>query len=150
VTVLPPVSTEPVVLDTTVISELMRPVPDPTVVAWARQLSPAAVWTTAVSLAEIRYRTARLPNSRRKAHLEVAADEVFATFADRVLPFDAVAAGHYADVVVEREHFGAPMSGFDAQIAAICRGHHAALATRNTSDFDRLGLILIDPWNVEA
>ena len=147
---LPPASTEPIVLDTNVISELMRPVPDPTVVAWVRQLSPAVVCTTAVTLAEIRYGIARLPSSRRRALLEVAADELFTTFADRVLPFDAVAAGHYADVVVEREHAGAPISGFDAQIAAICRLHHAALATRNKADFDRLGLILIDPWIMEA
>jgi toxin FitB len=141
-----PASTEPVVLDTNVVSELMRPVPVPSVVAWVRRLAPGAVYTTAVTLAEVRFGFARLPSSRRKALLEVAADEVFATFADRVLPFDAVAAGHYADVVVEREHIGAPISGFDAQIAAICRGHHATLATRNTTDFDRLGLILIDPW----
>lgn len=82
-----------------------------------------------------------LPAGRRRALLGDAADDVFATFADRVLPFDAVAAGHYADVVVEREHAGAPMTGFDAQIAAICRVHRAGLATRNIDDFDRLGLI---------
>jgi predicted nucleic acid-binding protein len=146
VTVLPLAGSEPVVLDTNVISELMRPVPGTSVVAWVSQISPAAVYTTAVTLAEVRVGIARLPSSRRRALLEVAADEVFATFADRVLAFDALAAVHYADVVVEREHAGAPISGFDAQIAAICRLHHAALATRNTSDFGRLGLILIDPW----
>ena len=141
-----PAGPESVVLDTNVISELMRPVPGPSVVAWVGQLSPGAVYTTAVTLAEVRFGLARLPSSRRKALLKVAADEVFDTFAERVLPFDAVAAGHYADVVVEREHVGAPISGFDAQIAAICRAHHATLATRNTTDFDRLGLILVDPW----
>ena len=96
-TVLPPGSPESVVLDTSVISELMRPVPGPSVVAWVRQVSTAAVFTTAVTLAEVRFGIACLPGSRRKALLKVAADEVFATFADRVLPFDALAAGHYAD-----------------------------------------------------
>ncbi|MHB1711264.1 MAG: PIN domain-containing protein [Acidimicrobiales bacterium] len=133
-------------LDTNVISELMRPVPDRGVVAWVSRLSSAAVCTTAVILAEVRFGIAHLPSGRRRALLDVAADDVFATFADRVLPFDAVAAGQYADVVVERERAGAPISGFDAQIAAICIAHRAALATRNTSDFDGLGLDLIDPW----
>lgn len=56
------------------------------------------------------------------------------------------AAGRYAAVVVEREHAGAPISGFDAQIAAVCRAYRAVLATRNTEDFDRVGLELSDPW----
>lgn len=136
----------PVVLDTNVISELMRPAPDVRVLRWVRQLPPAAVSTTSVTLAEVRFGIARLPAGQRRALLGDAADDVFATFADRVLPFDAVAAGHYADVVVEREHVGAPIGGFDAQIAAICRVHRTVLATRNTDDFDRLGLDLIDPW----
>lgn len=107
--------------------------------AWVSQLSPAAVCTTAVTLAEVRFGIARLPSGRRRVLLDVAADDVFVTFADRVLSFDAVAAGHYAHVVVERELTGVPISGFDAQIAAICTAHRAALATRNTSDFDGRG-----------
>lgn len=141
-----PAAQHPVVLDTNVISELMRPTPDARVVAWVRQLSPTAGCTTSVTLAEVRFGIARLPASRRRDYLRDAADDVFASFADRVLPFDAVAAGHYADIVVEREHGGAPISGFDAQIAAICRTHGAALATRNADDFDRLGLDLLNPW----
>ena len=141
-----PAARRPVVLDTNVISELMRPAPDAGVVAWVSQLSPPAVCTTSVTLAEVRLGIARLPTGRRRTVLNDAADDVFETFADRVLPFDAAAAGHYADVVVEREHAGAPISGFDAQIAAICRANRAALATRDTGDFDRLALDLIDPW----
>ncbi|MHB1511168.1 MAG: PIN domain-containing protein [Acidimicrobiales bacterium] len=133
-------------MDTNVISELMRPTPDAGVVAWVSRLSPAAVCTTAVTLAEVRFGIARLPSGRRRALLDAAAGDVFATFADRVLAFDAVAAGEYADIVVERERAGAPISGFDAQIAAICRAQRKALATRNTSDFDHLGLNLVNPW----
>jgi predicted nucleic acid-binding protein len=139
-----------VVLDTNVISELLRSAPDARVVAWVSALSPAAVCTTAVTLAEVRFGIACLPTGRRRSLLQAAASDVFATFANRVLPFDVIAAGHYADVVAERDHAGAPISGFDAQIAAVCRAHHATLATRNTRDFDRLALVLIDPWTTES
>jgi len=146
VTTSPPAPPGAVILDTNVISELMRPVPDAQVQGWAREVPPDLVYTTSVTLAEVRFGIARLPAGRRRALLAVAADDVFGTFAERVLPFDASAANVYADIVVEREQTGAPIAGFDAQIAAICRVHRAALATRNTDDFTRLGLDLIDPW----
>lgn len=139
-----------VVLDTNVVSELMRPAPAEPVLAWAGQQEPAAVCTTAVTLAEVRYGIARLPPGHRQVLLRAAADEVFTVLGDRVLPFDAVAAGHFAAVVVEREQAGAPISGFDAQIAAICRAHHAVLATRNVHDFESLGLQLCNPWSALA
>lgn len=135
-----------VVLDTNVISELMRATPDARVRDWVREVLPDLIFTTSVTLAEVRFGIARLAAGRRRALLGAAADDVFGTFADRVLPFDAAAAHAYADIVVERERIGEPIAGFDAQIAAICRIHRAALATRNTSDFARLGLDLIDPW----
>ena len=135
-----------VILDTNVVSELMRAAPDVQVAGWVRAVPPTMVHTTSVTLAEIRFGIARLPAGRRRALLGDAADDVFGTFADHVLPFDADAAGYYADVIVAREQAGAPIAGFDAQIAAICRSHRAALATRNTDDFSRLGLDLIDPW----
>lgn len=135
-----------VVLDTTVVSELMRAAPDGHVEAWVRAESPEMVYTTSVTLAEVRFGIARLPTGRRRLLLEEAAEEVFGRFADRVLPFDTAAARGYADIVVEREHAGVPIAGFDAQIAAICRARGATLATRNTNDFVQLGLRLIDPW----
>ncbi len=135
-----------VVLDTNVISELMRPIPDRRVQDWVREVSPALVYTTAVTLAEIRFGIGRLPAGRRRTLLSEGADDVFDTFADRVLPFDTAAASQYGGIVVEREQAGAPISGFDAQIAAICRCRRATLATRNTDDFSRLDLELINPW----
>jgi len=135
-----------VILDTNVISELMRATPDALVQGWARRVPPAVVFTTSVTLAEVQFGIARLPAGRRRTLLGEAADDVFGSFADRVLPFDAAAANQYARVVVERERVGAPIAGFDAQIAAICRSHHATLATRNIDDFSQLGLNLIDPW----
>jgi hypothetical protein len=136
-----------IVLDTNVISELMRAAPADSVVAWVTSRPRAAVATTSVSVAEVRYGIGRLPAGRRRELLLAAADEVFATFQDKVLPFDAEAARHYADVVVEREQAGTPISGFDAQIAAICRSSNAILATRNTDDFTGLGLALVNPWD---
>lgn len=132
-------------MDTNVISELRRAAPNVHVEGWVREVPPAMVYTTSVTLAEVRFGIARLPAGRRRALLSDSADDVFETFADRVLPFDAAAADQYADIVVEREH-----AGFDAQIAAICRSHRAASATRNTDDFGGLGLDLIEPWLIGA
>jgi toxin FitB len=146
VTTSSPASPGAVILDTNVISELMRAAPDGRVQDWVRGVPPAMVYTTSVTLAEVRFGIARLPVGRRRALLSDAADDVFGAFADHVLPFDSAAANRYADIVVQREQAGVPIAGFDAQIAAICRFHTAALATRNTDDFLRLGLHLIDPW----
>lgn len=136
-----------IILDSNVLSELMRTAPAEAVVAWVRDQEPAALCTTAVSVAEIHYGIQRLPGGRRRSRLRQEADLVFASFREVILPFDAQAARHYADVVVERERAGTPISGFDAQIAATCRTHRAALATRNVDDFEGLGLELVNPWD---
>lgn len=129
---------------------LMRAAPAAPVLAWVNNRPAVALSTTAVSLAEVRHGIARLPGGRRRELLLAAADDIFTAFREKVLPFDATAARHYADVVVERERAGAPISGFDAQIAAICRSHDAVLATRNTNDFTGLGLELVNPWDANA
>ena len=135
-----------IVLDTNVVSELMRAAPAPLVLEWLRQTSSTGLYTTAVTVAEIRYGIARLPDGRRKHELHQAANEVFAAFPRQVLPFDLAAATAYADVVAGRERDGNPISGFDAQIAAICRSQAATLATRSTKDFTDTGILIIDPW----
>jgi predicted nucleic acid-binding protein len=135
-----------IVLDTNVVSELMRATPEPTVLAWLQQTSSTGLYTTAVTVAEIRYGIARLPEGRRRQTLHQAADEIFAAFPRQVLPFDLAAASAYADVAAGRERDGNPISGFDGQIAAICRSQAAVLATRNTKDFTDTGISLIDPW----
>lgn len=136
-----------IVLDTDVVSELMRRDPDHRVREWIQAQVPAQLWTTSVTVAEVRYGIARLPANRRRELLSSAAEDVFGRFADRVLPFDVTAARSYPEVVVERAAVGSPISGFDAQIAAICRVSDAVLATRNTADFDDVGLHLVDPWD---
>ncbi|GIH70171.1 type II toxin-antitoxin system VapC family toxin [Sphaerimonospora thailandensis] len=135
-----------IVIDTTVVSELMRPAPAPTVVQWIRSQTGRDLYTTSITLAEIRYGIERLPDGRRKKLLAVTAEEVFDAFADKVLPFNAPAAPLYAAVVSARERAGTPIDGFDAQIAAICRAHRATLATRNLKDFYDTGIETIDPW----
>src|SRR3954452_7466706 len=123
----------------------MRAAPSPAVLAWLDDLPGDELYTTAVTVAEIRYGIARLPEGRRRQTLHQAANEIFAAFPRQVLPFDLAAATAYADVVAGRERDGNPISGFDAQIAAICRSQAATLATRNTKDFTDTGISIIDP-----
>ena len=135
-----------IILDTNVVSELMRPEPAPQVAAWIRDRDRPELRTTSVTVAEIRYGIARLPDGRRKQALLAAAGDIFRAFEDQVLPFDAAAAEHYAAIASNRERSGKPISGFDALIAAVCRSRGAALATRNLPDFDGTGIETIDPW----
>jgi len=138
-----------IVVDTNVVSELMRPSPSEAVVAWVEGQPTRELYTSAVTLAEVLYGIERLPAGLRQEELRSAATEVFGAFTDQVLAFDQAAAGEYALVVTERERLGLPIDGFDAQIAAICRARGAALATRNVSDFRETGIEVIDPWDDE-
>lgn len=135
-----------IVADTNVVTELMRPEPAGAVVAWVRSQPAREVHTTAVTVAEVLYGIERLPDGRRKDLLARTAREVFDAFADRVLPFDGAAAECYGAILAAREASGTPMSGFDAQIAAICASRSAEFATRNTSDFTGVGIDLVEPW----
>jgi toxin FitB len=135
-----------IILDTNVVSELMREQPAPVVASWVRDRDRHELRTTVLTLAEVRYGIARLPDGRRKQVLLAAAAEVFSAFADQVLPVDSAAAEHYAVIASSRERAGTPIGGFDALIAAVCRAHGAALATRNAPDFEGTGIETINPW----
>jgi toxin FitB len=135
-----------IILDTNVVSELMRPEPTPGIASWVRDRDRRELRTTVITLAEIRYGIARLPDGRRKQVLLAAAADIFSAFGDQVLPVDAAAAEHYAAIASSRERAGKPIAGFDALIAAVCRSEGAALATRNVSDFDGTGIEVLDPW----
>jgi predicted nucleic acid-binding protein len=138
-----------IILDTNVISELARQIPDSGVLAWLDSQEIAEVATTAVTAAELRYGVARLPDGHRKRELAVVIREILTEdFYGRVLPFDVRASVRYADVVTGRERIGRPIGVADAQIAAICRDSGAILATRNTADFEETGIELIDPWKL--
>lgn len=139
-----------IIVDTNVLSELMKASPEPAVREWVRTQDAKEMHTTAISLAEIGYGIARLPSGRRKDLLRTTADEVFGAFADKILAFDRVAAEHYATIVTTRDEAGSPIDGFDAQIAAICSVHHATLATRNLKDFRGTAIELTSPWSEAA
>lgn len=135
-----------IVVDTNVVSELMRPSPARAVTTWLLAHDGRELFTTSITLAEIRYGIERLPAGQRQRQLRETAQKVFTAFADQVLPFDRLAAVQYGSLVADRESAGSPIDGFDAQIASICRSRDAALATRNTTDFKGTGIDLIDPW----
>lgn len=138
-----------IVLDTNDASELTRPVPARVVVARMRAQRANDLYTTSITMAEIRYGIERLPDGRRKEQLKSAADGVFSAFAEAVLSFDAAATLAYAEIVSKRERTGRQINGFDAQIAAICRTHHAQLATGNVKDFTDTELEVINPSGVD-
>ncbi len=136
-----------ILLDTNVLSELIRHEPDKRVTQWLDSLVPAEVATTAITAAELLYGVARLPAGRRKEQLSEAIRGLIEEDLDgRVEPFDRIAANHYATLVNDRESGGRPIGAADAQIAAICRKFGATLATRNTRDFEGTGVDLLDPW----
>lgn len=136
-----------IVLDTNVLSEMMRPDPDATVAAWISARPASSLFTTTVTQAEILYGLALLPSTRRRRLLEAAVSEIFATdLAGRVLPFDQAAARSYAEIAAARRRAGRPLAQFDAQIAAIARSRGAGVATRNVTDFEGCGIDVTDPW----
>ena len=139
---------ESVLLDTNVLSELMRPRPAPVVINWFAARSEALFHVSAITQAEVLLGIALLPAGRRREALAEAADAMFAQeFAGRSLAFDAAAAARYGEIVAAARAVGRTMSTEDAQIAAIALSHGYPLATRNTRDFAHVeGLALHDPW----
>ena len=138
-----------IVLDTYVLSELMRPAPSPQILAWLDAQTPDTLWLTSVSVAELLFGIARLPEGARKqAFAQAALGMLEEDFPNRVLGFDLEAASIFADLAAASERAGRPMGLADGQIAAIRLAHNASLATRNVRDFDQLGLQLVNPWDV--
>ena len=136
-----------VVVDTNVVSELMRLTPDHTVMAWFSVQDSAELYLTAVTEAELRAGAAILPAGRRRDRLAAEVDAmVREDFAGRVLPFDSAAARACGDIAAARRSLGRPILEADCQIAAIARVSDAAVATRNGAGFEHCGITLIDPW----
>jgi len=135
-----------IVLDTNVVSELMKASPDPTVWQWLRGNLGEELCTTAITVAEIHDGIERMPTGRRRKQVREAADQPFAFVEAEVLSFTAEAAMAYSVVMRDRRRAGLPIEPLDAQIAAICLAESAALATRNTQDFARTGVELLNPW----
>jgi predicted nucleic acid-binding protein len=136
-----------IILDTNVLSELMKPSPSARVVAWIEAQPAHSLFTTSITQSEILYGVMMLPAGRRRQALEAAADAVFRKdFAGRVLSFGSDAALPYARIAVDRRRTGRPISQSDAQIAAIALCTGATVVTRNVTDFENCGVDLVNPW----
>jgi toxin FitB len=137
-----------IVLDTNVLSELMRPRPDRGVIDWVESHSSPSLYTTSITVAEIFHGILLLPEGTRRDSLTAAAEGMFdEDLRGRILSFDTSAARAFAEIVTERRRSGRPISHEDAQIAAITRSSKARLATRNVADFQGCGVALLDPWS---
>lgn len=138
-------------IDTNVISELMRSDPAPAVLEWFGRQNAADLHLSAVGEAELRRGAALLPMGKRRDRLMAEIDAmILEDFASRVLPFDSAAAVAFAAIFVERRTVGRPISFPDCQIAATARAHGAAIVTRNVSDFEGCGIRVINPWTSPA
>ena len=138
------------VLDTNVVSELMRPAPAPAVEAWVAGWPAESLFLSAVGEAELRFGVAIMPEGRRRNQIGAEVEAVLSEdFAGRVLPFDSRAARAYAAIAAARRAAGRPAAQADCQVAAIARARGMAVATRNVRHFKYMGIDVIDPWEEE-
>jgi toxin FitB len=136
-----------IILDTNVLSALMLSEPEPRVVSWLDQRAPESIWTTTVTVFEIRLGLELLAPSRRRSHLELAFSTALAEDLEgRVLPFDEPAAEAAAIIAARRQRKGATIDLRDTQIAGIATMRRAAIATRNVRHFQGLDVEVINPW----
>ena len=137
-----------IIIDTNVLSEVLRPEPDVRVSTWLARQPSRQMYTTAISRAEINFGILAMPDGSRKARLSEAAQAMFDVyFSGRLLPFDETAADEFASLSAGLKRVGRPMGIFDGMIASIVRSRGARLVTRNTKDFGECEIELIDPWN---
>jgi predicted nucleic acid-binding protein len=140
-----------ILLDTNILSELMRPIPEAAVERWLANQPVASVFISTITEAELRYGVALLPKGKRRSDLSMALQDMLVEdFKGRILSFDSPAAIAFADIAADRRQAGRPITQADAQIAAIARSRGAVLATRNVSDFEECGVDVINPWGVAS
>jgi len=135
-----------IILDTNVLSALMRQTPDPLVVGWLDQQPRTSIWTTSVTTLEIRFGLQILTAGKRRTFLIQAFEAVLEKIGQRVASFDEAAAQQASDLMATRRKKGRPGDLRDTMIAGIVLAHHAALATRNTSHFEDISALVINPW----
>jgi len=135
-----------IILDTNVLSALMRQVPDKNVVAWLDRQPRTSIWTTSVTVLEVRFGLQILAGGKRRSALVQAFEVALDTIEHRVAPFDIVAAQQAGDLMASRHKKGRPGELRDTMIAGIVLAQHATLATRNTAHFDDISARIVDPW----
>ena len=140
-----------ILLDTNILSELMRPSPERVVEQWLADQPAASMFISVITEAELRYGVALLPAGKRRSVLAAAIENMLGEdFSGRILPFDSSAAVAFAEIAASRRQAGRPITQADAQIAATARSRGASLATRNVPDFQECGIEVINPWKDAA
>ena len=134
-------------LDTCLLSELVRPTPHLSVLDWMGARASSDLFVSALTLAELERDVRRLPPSRRQSELATWLVNVQAGFGQRVLPFTRETAGYWARLCAQAEAAGKPMAAFDSLIAATALEHGLAVVTRNVRDFAHAPVVLINPWD---
>jgi predicted nucleic acid-binding protein len=137
-----------IILDTNVVSEFVRPDPEPIVLRWANDQPAESIYITAITAAELLYGVARLPVGRKRDALSISVETLLTEkFQQRVLPFDLKASRAHGSLLANDERRGRPLPILDAQIASVCLARRSPLATRNIKDFNDTGIELINPWD---
>lgn len=135
-----------ILLDTNVVSEAIRPEPDPSVLAWLDAQAAETLFLSGIVVAELLFGVGALPHGRRKDLLAERVEALIALFADRILPFDDAAARRHADLALRARAAGKGFPTPDGYVAAIAASRGYAVASRDTSAFAAAGLSVIDPW----
>jgi predicted nucleic acid-binding protein len=137
-----------IILDTNVLSALMLRAPDQRVLTWLDRQPRSSIWTTSITVFEIRFGLESMPVARRHTALIQDFEKMLHSIDRRIAPFDVEAAEHASTLMVSRRLQGRPREDRDTMIAGIVLARHATLATRNVSHFDDLSAPLINPWTV--
>ena len=135
-----------IILDTNVLSALMRRIPDKTVISWLDRQPRTSIWTTSVTVLEVQFRLQIMAEGKRRSSLTSAFELVLKKLDGRIVPFDLAAARKAGDLMASRHRKGRPGELRDTMIAGIALAQHATLATRKTAHFDDLSAPLINPW----
>lgn len=139
-----------ILLDTNVISETMRPQPNPKVLAWLDAQAAETLYLSSVTIAELLFGLAALPNGKRKQNLQKLLDKLVGLFSGRVLDFDVAAAQHYANLAIVARSNGRGFPTPDGYIAAIAAAHNFIIASRDTAPYLAAQVTVINPWEEES
>ena len=136
-----------IVLDTNVLSALMRQAPDHGVIHWLDQQPRSSIWTTSITVLEVQFGLQIMPSGRRRTAVMQAFVSALDKIGQRVVPFDTAAAQQAGDLMASRQKKGRPRDLRDTMIAGIALAHHATLATRNVGHFDDIRVPVVNPWD---